>query len=518
MEASDWRLDLFVPGRPLGQTAPCTSAVGTRNYMLLRKGHAGYFRLATSSIHPRRRGRTAPCTSAVSHDNHLYAINTNGTQKWKYPTGSSIFSSPAVGHNGTVYVGSYDDYLHAINANGTEKWKYETGNEIDSSPALGPDGTVYVGSKDNNLHAINANGTKKWKYLTGGNVDSSPAVGPDGTVYVGSQDKHLHAINTNGTQKWKFLTGGVVYSPPALGPDGTVYVGSRDNNLYAINANGTQKWRFPTGGEIDSSPALGLDGTVYVGSDDNNLYAINANGTREWIFGTDGMIHSSPTVRPDGTVYVGSGDKSLHTIELRTIIQSALWRSRATSCQVGSLGRAESMDRVLVNADTCADLVSRAVCKNDVEGSLRDSFCKLFAPGENPPYSCVRQEPRPRLEALSLAFNYIEVAYFVGDFVKLMLFSWCSKRRHASTTSAVDSVHTVEPEDIRLPIIETPVGVTIEQAEVKDTETATHTATAKPAFIDTARLVTSDASTSLADIVARVQALEALVREYGHTC
>jgi len=37
---------------------------------------------------------------------------------------------------------------------GTLKWKYETGYYIESSPAIGSDGTIYVGAADNYLYAI----------------------------------------------------------------------------------------------------------------------------------------------------------------------------------------------------------------------------------------------------------------------------------------------------------------------------------------------------------------------------
>ena len=57
-----------------------------------------------------------------------------------------------------------------------------TDSNIASSPAVGSDGTVYVGSRDKHLYAINTNGTQKWKFLTGGAVDSSLALGPDGSV------------------------------------------------------------------------------------------------------------------------------------------------------------------------------------------------------------------------------------------------------------------------------------------------------------------------------------------------
>ena len=37
---------------------------------------------------------------------------------------------------------------------GVKLWEFKTGNAVPSSPAIGSDGTVYVGSNDNKLYAI----------------------------------------------------------------------------------------------------------------------------------------------------------------------------------------------------------------------------------------------------------------------------------------------------------------------------------------------------------------------------
>ncbi|MCK4445154.1 MAG: PQQ-like beta-propeller repeat protein, partial [Thermoplasmata archaeon] len=146
---------------------------------------------------------------------------------------------------------------------GKLRWSFTTGDCVLSSPAIGSDGTVYVGSWDAKLYAINPDGIEKWSFPTGGDyMHSSPAIGSDGTVYVGSWEDRLHAINPDGIEKWNFTTGGRVDSSPAIGSDGTVYVGSHDYQLYAINPDGTEKWSFPTGDRIHSSPAIGSDGTV----------------------------------------------------------------------------------------------------------------------------------------------------------------------------------------------------------------------------------------------------------------
>ena len=244
---------------------------------------------------------------------------TPGTKKWEFLTGHEVWSSPAIGSDGTVYVGSRDQKVYALNGEtGTKKWEFLTGGDVYSSPAIGSDGSVCVGSFDHRVYALDGEtGTKKWEFLTGGPVWSSPAIGPDGTVYVGSYDKKVYALNgATGAKKWEFLTGDFIQSSPAIGSDGTVYVGSFDNKVYALNgATGAKKWEFVTGDWVDSSPAIGSDGTVYVGSFDNKVYALNgATGAKKWEFVTGGVVHSSPAIGSDGTVYVGSYDDKVYAL------------------------------------------------------------------------------------------------------------------------------------------------------------------------------------------------------------
>ena len=92
---------------------------------------------------------------------------------------------------------------------GTVLWEFETGFRVTSSPALGADGTVYVGSDDFKVYALDGkSGAKKWEFVTGGGVDSSPALGPDGILYVGSRDKKVYALDGNtGVKKMGICNG-----------------------------------------------------------------------------------------------------------------------------------------------------------------------------------------------------------------------------------------------------------------------------------------------------------------------
>lgn len=73
--------------------------------------------------------------------------------KWKFKTGWSVFSSPAVA-TGMVFFGSYDGYLYALDANnGRLRWKFKTQYLIFSSPAI-VNGMIYFGSEDGHVYAL----------------------------------------------------------------------------------------------------------------------------------------------------------------------------------------------------------------------------------------------------------------------------------------------------------------------------------------------------------------------------
>uniref|UniRef100_A0A7C5U415 Uncharacterized protein n=1 Tax=Fervidobacterium nodosum TaxID=2424 RepID=A0A7C5U415_9BACT len=59
-----------------------------------------------------------------------------------------------MGTNGCIYVGRVDGYIYALNPDGSLRWKIKTNGIISSSPTLASDGTLYVGSWDGHLYAI----------------------------------------------------------------------------------------------------------------------------------------------------------------------------------------------------------------------------------------------------------------------------------------------------------------------------------------------------------------------------
>ena len=112
----------------------------------------------------------------------LYAINPNGTIKWTYSEpGRVIFqSSPAISNDNIIYVGADVNQgnggeIWAINSDGTLRWKKMIANEyLWSSPAIGIDGTVYISSASIKRNSID--GFRSIGYLHAfGPVESNTA-------------------------------------------------------------------------------------------------------------------------------------------------------------------------------------------------------------------------------------------------------------------------------------------------------------------------------------------------------
>jgi outer membrane protein assembly factor BamB len=129
--------------------------------------------------------------------------------EWRFGPVGEVESSAALDpKDGTIYIGSDDRYVYAINPNGTQKWRFRTGGNVESSPIVDVDGTVYIGSLDGNVYALKtaarlADATEQtldttageWAFSTGGPVPSSPALGQAGFIHIGSDDTNFYTIS-----------------------------------------------------------------------------------------------------------------------------------------------------------------------------------------------------------------------------------------------------------------------------------------------------------------------------------
>ena len=271
-------------------------------------------------------GGVIESSPAIGHDGSIYVgsdcgamfgINTDGTKKWRFQTGGRITSSPAI-YSNTVIFGSEDSYVYKVDAsNGQKIWQFDTYGEVYSSPAIDKSGNIYIGSCDYNLYAITPDGHRKWSFFTKNRVISSPAIvyytnmfgDAINTIYIGSHDNHLYALDLEtGALQWSFDVGANIWGAPAISDDRSIYVvgaevigAANSLNLFALNPDGSIKWKHKMLRGAYASPVLFSDtiqsqtiGMVLIGSYDNNLYGLSYSGDEKWAFPTN----SNPGVRP----------------------------------------------------------------------------------------------------------------------------------------------------------------------------------------------------------------------------
>lgn len=229
-----------------------------------------------------------------------------------YPPAKVVFarpigpmaSSPVIGPDGTIYVGTTAGKLAAVAKDGSAvRWSVTTNDTQGSSPALGQDGTIYIGSSDGKLYAVTPAGTTKWAVGLGASIQASPSVGGDGTVYIGTTDGKLHAVRPDGTERWAYATAGPITASAAVYA-GVVYIGSEDKKLHAVSTvDGKVQWTYATLGAV-ATPVIGSDGTVYVGSADARLYAITGTGKLYFAVNARGPIKSAPGLGIGPALYV----------------------------------------------------------------------------------------------------------------------------------------------------------------------------------------------------------------------
>ena len=182
-----------------------------------------------------------------ANDGCLYAIDAgNGHQNWVFTVRytETVWSAPTVAPDGTIYY-TNTNVFYAIDPSGIMRWNFTMIATSDSTPAIGADGTVYVGAYGGKLYAFSPSGVLKWTFTAQlGNGFNSPVVDAAGVIYY-ADALSLYAISPTGSLVWN-NTVATTSGPNAnlclqvtraitLGPN-TLYFGCGDGPLMAVSS------------------------------------------------------------------------------------------------------------------------------------------------------------------------------------------------------------------------------------------------------------------------------------------
>ncbi len=257
-----------------------------------------------------------PCREDI-FDDRLFALDISGNSpqvKWILKGSEvdaiqneyrlSIWPSPSIAKDGTLYVSNFNGYLYHIKDLGNEfeilhqfnffeKRTQKAINEdippeIWSSCAIDSEGTVYISSNDGQMWAFNPDLTVKWNYKYEYDGEfyeafASPILTPNGLVimanekgYLNGHDKETGQLiwqypdTDNPPEEW--------WRTPSVNAKGVLVVGSEKSGQYfgIDSKNGSLVWQTPEIGlETGCFPAIANDGTIYVtGGYNGGLFAL----------------------------------------------------------------------------------------------------------------------------------------------------------------------------------------------------------------------------------------------------
>src|SRR5690606_40210721 len=137
--------DTLFPCTPLVRAQPAVMAVGRSSTVRWSLEGIGWVN-SSPAVGP------DGTIYAASNDSTLYALHPDGRTKWEFQAQDEFAgSSPAIARDGTILALSFDGQLHALNPDGTERWSFAVGDTVWSSPSIGADGTIYLVGPDEHL-------------------------------------------------------------------------------------------------------------------------------------------------------------------------------------------------------------------------------------------------------------------------------------------------------------------------------------------------------------------------------
>ncbi len=255
------------------------------------------------------------------------AINPNKTTKWVYQSNDTFQNSTPEFSTDfqTLYIGGAGGTLHAIRTTHPlfsgmtrHKWRKNLCDKITASPAVGPDGTIYVGCWNGKLLAVSPLGRLKWSFQTGSPILATPRIGEDNTIYVGSDSKWFYAVR-RGKCLWRFRSGIYKKGKAPQSDDGGGGGGTQKTNADKCQqqfppTEGDSKYYVIKGSEayVQASATISSKKVIYFGSINEYLYAVSRTGKLLWSFDAQGWIDNAPIVKNTNNkeiIYVAAGSR-----------------------------------------------------------------------------------------------------------------------------------------------------------------------------------------------------------------
>ncbi|MFM7806139.1 MAG: PQQ-binding-like beta-propeller repeat protein [Verrucomicrobiota bacterium] len=245
--------------------------------------------------------------------------------RWEIKLTQDVLHTPAVGPEGTVYLGDRGGSLHAIRPDGTGAWSVQQASPFSSSaPVVRSDGSILIADFDGGPQCFAPDGTRRWRVIHPGSVTGTPALADDGRIRVLYSSGFLRCLNENGSPAWQHqFQGQLLGASPAVDGNGTTYVSTFDAGLLAVGPNGQRLWSREVSGGITSTPVLIASGTLVVPGHERQVLFYGTNGVLSGQVSVELRLSGDLTITPSGLVLAMSGTGELYAIQTDLRIQGS---------------------------------------------------------------------------------------------------------------------------------------------------------------------------------------------------
>ncbi len=224
-----------------------------------------------------------------SSDHNLYAIDlTTHNQVHVATTGGPLWSAPATSPScSCVYVSSMDHRVYKFDATtlGQLAKSEDLGGAVAGTPAVGTDGTLYVGTFNKEMVALDGtNLTIKWRVPTHDWIWSGPALA-DNVLYFGDLAGYFYALNAaDGKANFAALQVNTPIVSTPLVNAGKIYFTAQSDSVYIVDSSGSLSSKV-VGGQIYSSPVL-AGNTILVAplNFTSTVVGLSLDGTQQWTY------------------------------------------------------------------------------------------------------------------------------------------------------------------------------------------------------------------------------------------
>jgi hypothetical protein len=319
-------------------------------------------------------------------------INTN--------TISFISSSPSIGYDGSIFVGSNNGKLYAFNNNTIpippipvsggyqlgSPWPHLGGlNNFNIRRSTNVGGLTYSNTPHTNIDSSNGYISSPVIDACGNVYSITTLLGPNVNSYLYKLiygDVSQNLIHT--------FTNEIVLSTPAINSNGDLYICSFDSSfsyIYNIRSTGYFNWKqqIGIGKFVFSSPSIDSCGNIYIINSNNsseiNLYSltsdgsfnINFNGGKS--FDLSGSSLSSTVLDSCGNIYFTNNSNNNNVLISITPYGSLNTNFNNPNGCIGISGTLLSTPSI----DSCGNIYILSVSESESESESEYSSCSLYS-------------------------------------------------------------------------------------------------------------------------------------------